>query len=88
MSLRALRDNVLERDGQCVWPGCDYEITGTNPLQLAHLVHRGMGGSQSRNTEDNCVTLCRIHHDILDGRQGIGKSRYELVTMLRSVCNL
>lgn len=87
MILRQLRADVFERDGGCVWPGCDYETSGTNPLQLAHLTHRGMGGSKTRNTPENCVTLCAIHHDILDGRQGIGKSRYELVSMLRAVVN-
>ena len=71
MSLHQLKADVLERDGGCVWPGCDYEITGTNPLQLAHLTHRGMGGSKHRNTEDNCVTLCRKDHDVFDGRMGL-----------------
>jgi len=75
----------MERDGGCVWPGCDREITSMNPLQLAHLKHRGMGGSKTRNTEENCVILCADHHDCLDGRTGLGTLRYELNEMLRYV---
>jgi hypothetical protein len=81
MTLSALRADVLARDGKCVWPSCTY----TEPLQLAHLTHRGMGGGESRNTEDNVVMLCRIHHDCLDGRTGLGTLRYELNEMLRRV---
>lgn len=80
--LSDLRAEVLERDGGCIWPGCEHH---TEPLQLAHLTHRGMGGSKSRNTPDNCVTLCRIHHDCLDGRTGLGTLRYELNQMLTTI---
>lgn len=56
MNLSELRAEVFERDGGCVWPSCTLD-TSNNPLQLAHLQHRGMGGSQSRNTADNLGTL-------------------------------
>ena len=84
----SLRSEVFARDGGCVWPGCDLDITGLNPLQLAHLQHRGMGGSKTRNTPENCVTLCRQHHDMLDGRTALGTTRWELNQMLRHVAGL
>jgi len=82
--LRSLRANVFERDGGCVWPGCDQD----SPLVLAHLTHRGMGGSKERNNEDNAVCLCTVHHDCLDGRTGLGTLRYELNQMLKHVAGI
>lgn len=85
MTPSELRAYVLARDKRCVWPGCLWRITEINPLQCAHLDHRGMGGAPDRNTPDNAVTLCRIHHDVFDGRQGQGKARAEIAVMLRAV---
>lgn len=85
MTPAELRQIVLARDKGCVWPGCDREIGWANPLQLAHLTHRGMGGGESRNTEDGAVMLCQIHHDCLDGRTGLGILRVELNGMLKAV---
>jgi hypothetical protein len=82
VSLSQLRAEVLERDGGCVWPGCD---TPQQNLQLAHLTHRGMGGSEAANTPANTVMLCLRHHDCLDGRTGLGILRVELNRMLRYV---
>jgi hypothetical protein len=79
--LRDLRDAALFRDKGCVWPGCNRD----EPLEMAHLSHRGMGGRASANTLENVVTLCRSHHDCLDGRTGLGTLRYELNEMLRAV---
>lgn len=90
--LSALREEVFERDNfTCVWPGCSrgWEIGDpTSTLQLAHLTHRGMGGSKTANTPENCVTLCQVHHDCLDGRTGLGTLRFELNEMLRSVVGI
>lgn len=90
--LAELRDEVFARDGEdCVWPGCTMFSPlqpGANPLQLAHLQHRGMGGSVERNTPDNCVTLCRFHHDIFDGRDGSSNTKRELAVMLRTVAGI
>ena len=80
--IAALREEVFTRDlWKCRWPGCEWPVA---PLQLAHLTHRGMGGSVERNTVDNCVTLCTVHHDCLDGRTGLGILRNELNVMLRA----
>jgi hypothetical protein len=77
--LSELRTEVYERaQGKCEWPGC------ADPGQhLAHLTHRGMGGSKTRNTADNCAWLCVRHHDILDGRTGLGTLRWELNELMR-----
>jgi hypothetical protein len=83
-----LRVIVFERDQGCVWPGCQFEIDQWNPLELAHLNHRGMGGSEAANREDNAVMLCRLHHSIFDGRQGQGKTKIELAGMLKTVVGL
>ena len=68
--LSKLRTEAMERAGsQCEWPNCGtaYE------LQMAHLVHRGMGGSPKANTLANVCMLCVYHHDILDGRTVKGR---------------
>lgn len=76
--LSALREEVFTRDGGCVWLGCD---TGAR-LELAHVKHRGMGGSREANRPENCVTLCKIHHDVFDGRTSLGTGRWELGRLL------
>ena len=86
--LKALRHEVFERDGyECKWPGCGSDIgfpPATNPLEMAHLVHRGMGGSKERNTLDGCITLCRYHHSIFDGRDGSSNTKRELAVMFKA----
>ncbi len=68
----------MERDaGMCQWPGCGV----TSGLQMAHLVHRGMGGSPKANVLSNVVMLCLFHHDILDGRSEKGR-RHAVQTLL------
>lgn len=84
MTPAELREIVLERDQGCRWPGCDLAVDGfANRLELAHISHRGMGGNESKNTEDGAIMLCRTHHDCLDGRTGLGILRLELNKMLR-----
>lgn len=80
--LSELRAQTFERDGGCRWPGCRET---EHPLQMAHLNHRGMGGSAEADTLDNTLALCRLHHDCLDGRTGLGTLKLELVMMLRYV---
>ena len=68
----------MERDGgMCQWPACG----STSRLQLAHLEHRGMGGSKYANVLANVVMLCDYHHDILDGRSEKGR-RHAVKTLL------
>lgn len=87
--LATLREIVFDRDQGCRWPGCDYPLDEwTNPLQLCHLSHRGMGGRTSVNTPQHTVALCRAHHDVFDGRTGQLKAHIELASMLRSVAGL
>jgi hypothetical protein len=85
--MAALREEVFTRDGGCVWPGCTYSPFEA-PLQMAHLTHRGMGGSRERNTLSNTLALCEIHHSCLDGRTGLGILRRELNVMLTEVGRL
>lgn len=79
--LTALRDEVFARaKGICEWPGC------TDPaVVLAHLTHRGMGGSKIANRPDNAMAACDRHHDVLDGRTALGTLRWELNEMMRFV---
>jgi hypothetical protein len=83
--LRELRDEAMTRDRGCRWPGCEHTVDYANPLEMAHLSHRGMGGSAEADTLENVVMLCKIHHDCLDGRTGLGILRQELNAMLRAV---
>lgn len=81
VELSALREFVMERArGVCEWPGC----TDAGE-QLAHLSHRGMGGSREANTLENVAWLCERHHDLLDGRTALGTLRWELNELLRYV---
>lgn len=69
-SLAPLRNEAMERAGHmCEWPGCGMRQN----LQMAHLVHRGMGGSPKANVLANVCILCDYHHDILDGRSVKGR---------------
>lgn len=77
--LAALREEVFARDGGCVWPGDDHE----GAAQLAHLHHRGMGGRTVVNTPELCITLCRFHHDIYDGRIVGATARSEWAGLFR-----
>lgn len=81
MTPSELREVVFERDHyRCRWPGC------ADPAEvLAHLTHRGMGGSNARNTPDNAFAACARHHDVLDGRTALGTLRWELNEMMRHV---
>lgn len=83
--LAALRLQAFDRDQGCRWPSCDRAVDYANPLEMAHLHHRGMGGSVEVNTLDEVVMLCRIHHNCLDGRTGLGILRRELNEMLKYV---
>lgn len=82
------RRAVEARDQSCRWPGCPFLINSINPLECAHLKHRGMGGDEDANEPENGVLLCKLHHDIFDGRQGRGKASTEISRMLATVVGL
>jgi 5-methylcytosine-specific restriction endonuclease McrA len=77
--LRDLHDGVFDRArGLCEWPYCP------DPAEeMAHLTHRGMGGSKLANNPANCAALCKRHHDVLDGRTALGTLRWELNELMR-----
>ncbi len=81
MTMAELSAHVRARDRICRWPYCSYPVTTINPLECAHLNHRGMGGSKNANRPDNAVLLCKHHHDILDGRTTQGR-RLEIAILL------
>jgi len=64
-----LRQQRGEVDGwSCRWGNCELQLDPyRNPLEMAHLQGRGMGGRKSANELENVVMLCRFHHTILDG---------------------
>ena len=79
--LVVLREQAKTRsEGRCEWPGCS--DWGEH---LAHLTHRGMGGSLEANRLNNVAWLCIRHHDCLDGRTALGTLRWELNEMMRTV---
>lgn len=66
LELSELRQILMEAVGRCEWPEC---VDTYGPFEMAHLRHRGMGGSPSKkvNTLANVVLLCHHHHMVLDG---------------------
>ncbi len=74
--LRQLRaDLIAVAADRCEWPGC--RDAGE---QMAHLKHRGMGGSVEANKIENVAWLCVPHHDMFDGRRHL--TRFELRSLL------
>lgn len=68
MNLDKLRAQARARSNDhCEWPRCQ-----NYGEQLAHLTHRGMGGSDSANHPSNVMWLCTQHHNLLDGRTHAG----------------
>ena len=54
-------------------------------LEMAHIAHGiGMGGRKSADTLDAVGMLCRLHHDLLDGRNMTGK-RVEIAGLLTNI---
>lgn len=80
-----LRAQAMARDGRCVWCAVlGYRKDRSDILELAHLRGVGMGGRKSADTLDGVGTLCRIHHDLLDGRNYADK-RVEIAGLLSYV---
>jgi len=69
------REKVIERDGfrcvaQLVSRGVRCPVTHPRDLQCAHLIRRHLCGDAIYDP-NVAVTLCRLHHDILDRRAPI-----------------
>ena len=77
---RRLHDILTEQSaGMCEWPYC------ADPgEEMAHITHRGMGGSRQADWLGNVAWLCRRHHDMLDGRTALGTLRADLNETLRA----
>jgi len=80
--LQQLRLQALERAGnKCEWPEC---INYDQWLEMAHIHGIGMGGNPKRKYDiDNVAMLCKLHHDIYDGRT-ISLSKKEWRILLKS----
>ena len=80
--LQELRLIALERaNNRCEWPEC---INYDQKLELAHLKDIGMGGNPTRKYDiNNVAMLCKLHHDIYDGRT-ISYAKREYRVLLKS----
>ena len=80
--LQEMRLIALDRaNHRCEWPEC---INYDQRLELAHLKDIGMGGNPTRKYDiDNVAMLCKLHHDIYDGRT-ISYSKREHRQLLKS----
>ena len=62
-------------------------------LQLAHIVHRGIGGRNGAaeviiNDPRNIAHICAYWHDLIDGRQrGAPGEKAEVITALKLKIN-
>ena len=59
-----IRNLVRHRDRHCRFPGCRQPAA---VCEVHHIRHKAHGGKTSL---DNCVLLCRFHHQIAIHRQG------------------
>ncbi len=62
-----MREIALERaSNRCEWPDCN---NYNSKLEMAHIHGIGMGGNPTRKYDvNNVAMLCKLHHDIYDGR--------------------
>lgn len=80
-----LRIQALARDGRCVWCAVTGQKTDrSDVLESAHLRGIGAGGRKSGDTLENLITLCRWHHDLLDGRSH-SSQRFEVAGLLAHI---
>ena len=76
-----IREEAFRRAGNvCEWANC----SSSKWLELAHIKDIGMGGNPTRKYDiDNVAMLCKLHHDIYDGRT-ISYSKREHRQLLKS----
>lgn len=75
-----LFSRIVRSRGRCEYPGCD----STGPFDTAHLIGRRY--SATRCHEENAISACRTHHQLIDAwwdekkkviEATIGIERYE-----------
>lgn len=77
--LQKMRAIALERAGnKCEWPMCN---NFDQKLEMAHIHGIGMGGNPKRKYDiNNVAMLCKLHHDIYDGRSiSLAKKEYRVL---------
>jgi len=77
--LQKMRAIALERAGnKCEWPKCN---NFDQKLEMAHIHGIGMGGNPTRKFDiNNVAMLCKLHHDIYDGRTiSLAKKEYRIL---------
>lgn len=83
MQLKELRLQALEKsNNKCEWPECtNYDKW----LEMAHIKGIGMSGRNKKEKYDldNVIILCKLHHDIYDGRT-ISLAKKEWRILLKS----
>ena len=58
----AMRELVVLRDGQCVFPGCRVDARACDLDHVSAYVDPGDGGPPGQTRPDNLACLCRRHH--------------------------
>jgi len=58
----AMRDQVVLRDGQCVFPGCGVHARACDQDHIIAYVPIDQGGPPGQTRPDNLACLCRRHH--------------------------
>ena len=76
---------MIRADYKCEWADC----TNTEWLEMAHILGIGMGGrnKQEKFDPENVAMLCKLHHDIYDGRT-ISMAKKEYRALLKGYLDL
>ena len=76
---------MIRADYKCEWADC----TNTEWLEMAHILGIGMGGrnKQEKFDPENVAILCKLHHDIYDGRT-ISMAKKEYRALLKGYLDL
>ena len=76
---------MIRADYKCEWADCD----NTEWLEMAHILGIGMGGrnKQEKFDPENVAILCKLHHDIYDGRT-ISMAKKEYRALLKGYLDL
>ena len=76
---------MIRADYKCEWADCDT----TEWLEMAHIKGIGMGGrdNESKYDIDNVAMLCKLHHDIYDGRT-VSMAKKEYRALLKGYLDL